>query len=274
MKKYNDSLWIDLKFLYLERNMSTYQIARLKNCSQGIVYLKILEQGIKKQKIITDWSDLYNLYVIEKKNLRDIAKIKGRSRYKVMMEINKQHIVIRHGKEAISKEKLEKISTQMKNNNPMHHYKHPSSLRKKWSLERSGKNHPLYGKKHRPETIEKIKKTWFTSENTKGERNANFRGWKSLEIYGKDFSEKLKEKIRARDNFHCLLCNEKEENLREKLHIHHIDYNKTLNIMSNCISLCRVCHCLTNHYRTSWSLFFKSILFVKYNYIFREDANE
>ena len=75
-----------------------------------------------------------------------------------------------------------------------------------------------------------------------GERHYNFKNWKSLEPYGKDFNHILKEDIRKRDFFTCQSCYKTEVELKEKLSVHHIDFNKDNNDSMNLISLCRKCH--------------------------------
>jgi len=79
--------------------------------------------------------------------------------------------------------------------------------------------------------------------------------WKkfvSYEPYGDKFNKKLKEKIRKRDNYQCQLCGKPQDNLKERLIIHHIDYDKKNNGSINLISLCHNCHAKTNFNRKKW----------------------
>lgn len=87
------------------------------------------------------------------------------------------------------------------------------------------------------------------------EKNSNWKGGKSFEEYPPEFNEKLRDKIRKRDNNFCQLCYNTSffnENPKEKLHIHHIDYNKKNNDEDNLICLCRNCHVQTNFDREKW----------------------
>lgn len=94
------------------------------------------------------------------------------------------------------------------------------------------------------------------SERWKGS-NCNFwQGGISFESYGVEFNNVLKEKIRDRDGYICQICLFSEEELKRKLNIHHIDYNKKNNQEDNLISLCRNCHAKTNHKREQWQLVF------------------
>ena len=87
--------------------------------------------------------------------------------------------------------------------------------------------------------------------------NPSWLGGKSFEEYGREFNKILKEKIRKRDNYKCNLCDIHQNNLRRKLDVHHIDYNKRNNNQNNLISLCHRCHLKTNHNRESWKNYFK-----------------
>lgn len=92
-----------------------------------------------------------------------------------------------------------------------------------------------------------------------GEGTPNWRGGLSFEPYAPDFNKKLKRQVRERDNFRCQVCNNKENG--ERLHCHHIDYDKRNNAIYNLVSLCRSCHCKTNGNRTYYEYFFKTLLF-------------
>jgi len=96
----------------------------------------------------------------------------------------------------------------------------------------SGENHPFYGKRN--------------------EETPNWKGGLSFEPYGLDFDNDLKADVRLRDGYICQICGKRED--EEKLHCHHIDYDKLNNDESNLISLCRSCHCKTNGNRGYWTI--------------------
>ena len=85
--------------------------------------------------------------------------------------------------------------------------------------------------------------------------------------YPEEFNGKLKEKIRYRDKYKCQLCNltqRKHIKLRkEKLQIHHIDYNKENNKETNLICLCYKCNPKVNANRDYWTKYFRNIIFLK-----------
>lgn len=60
--------------------------------------------------------------------------------------------------------------------------------------------------------------------------------------YGIEFTYKLKEEIRIRDNRKCRKCRITEGDSGYKLDVHHIDRDKKNNKKSNLISLCHSCH--------------------------------
>jgi hypothetical protein len=83
-----------------------------------------------------------------------------------------------------------------------------------------------------------------------------WKGGKSFEPYGIEFNKVLKEEIRKRDKYICQKCRKKQKQLKRKLYIHHIDYNKKNNKPKNLISLCLLCHSKTNFNRNKWKKYF------------------
>ena len=104
-----------------------------------------------------------------------------------------------------------------------------------------------------------------------GKNHHNWLGGKSFEPYGLGFNNIFKEKIRERDNYCCVICNKPQEELKEKLSIHHIDYIKINNFPQNCISLCRKHHLETNFNRNAWKSFFQQLLKEKEGYEYSEE---
>ena len=87
--------------------------------------------------------------------------------------------------------------------------------------------------------------------------------WNKLEFrtpYPYEFNNQLKKQIRHRDNYECQLCKINQEDLNEKLIVHHIDFDKNNNSEFNLISVCRSCHgkvhCFNN---LIWRRFFQNV---------------
>lgn len=53
--------------------------------------------------------------------------------------------------------------------------------------------------------------------------------------------------VRMRDNFTCVLCDIHEDGHAHD--VHHIDFDKTNNCLSNLITLCHSCHSIVTHKR-------------------------
>jgi hypothetical protein len=108
---------------------------------------------------------------------------------------------------------------------------------------------------------------WNKDHNI-GERNPNWKGGISYLPYSPEFNNKLKLKIRERDNFTCQICGEKENG---KAHdVHHINYDKEDSRESNLICLCQVgnaCHQKTNGNREYWMKFLSKLVKKKYGYL-------
>lgn len=102
---------------------------------------------------------------------------------------------------------------------------HRQNLSKSQKGKRIGKNNHLYG-------VQRF-----------GEQNPNWQGGKSFEIYPQEF-KRIKKFIYERDNYKCQFpeCTE----IHDRLHVHHIDYDKQNNNPENLITLGTSCHSKTN----------------------------
>ena len=93
-----------------------------------------------------------------------------------------------------------------------------------------------------------------------GENNPNWKDGASFEIYPLEFNEKLKAKVRKRDNYTCQNCRMTEEEhiivLGRNLPVHHIDYNKKNCDETNLIALCNQCNLRANANRDYWEKYF------------------
>ncbi|KKL21928.1 hypothetical protein LCGC14_2440550 [marine sediment metagenome] len=87
-----------------------------------------------------------------------------------------------------------------------------------------------------------------------------------IRVYPFEFNNRLKEKIRKRDNYQCQKCNITEEEhlivYGIKLGVHHIDYDKMNCKEENLITLCRECNLRANYNRDYWKEYFKKRVLV------------
>ncbi len=101
-------------------------------------------------------------------------------------------------------------------------------------------------------------------EGRRGKENSQWQGGKSFEPYTLEFNEKLKEMVRKRDRYRCQECFRHQNELyyktgrKYRLYIHHINYDKHNNDLSNLISLCINCHAQTNFKRKNWEEYFRT----------------
>jgi len=96
------------------------------------------------------------------------------------------------------------------------------------------------------------------------EKNRNWQGGKSFEIYPKEFSRKLKLMIRQRDNFTCQRCGITEEESiitqGRVLCVNHIDFDKRNCDLKNLNTLCGICNLLVNNDRPHWTKYFQDLI--------------
>ena len=116
-------------------------------------------------------------------------------------------------------------------------------------------NYPLNTIKHKRCKSCENKRRYKDKKN-----HPNWQGGISFEPYGLEFNNKLREQIRKRDRYRCQECFRRQSELKIKLNIHHIDFNKQNNNPQNLIALCNSCHMKTNYNRNNWAKYFKDII--------------
>lgn len=149
-------------------------------------------------------------------------------------------------------------------NNPLWGTHLSEERKKKMSERNKGEGNPMYGK------------TGILSPmyGKHGKDHPAYINGKGYEPYTPDFNERLKEKIKERDNHCCMLCHMNEEDLKllgRYLVEHHIDYDKKNSFPQNLITLCNICHNMTNTNREIWTLHFHELLKKLYNYQYTEN---
>ncbi len=105
------------------------------------------------------------------------------------------------------------------------------------------------GRKHTEETLAKIS----------GENSYMWKGGISFIPYCHKFNNRLKRKIRDRDNHICQLCGKNEHDNKRKLSIHHIHYDKE-NCNPDLITLCKNCNTKVNNNREYYEPIFMNKL--------------
>ncbi len=230
---------------------------------------------LSTRKKIVDTRRRNNSYIVSKetrKKMSDNAKIN--SNYGMRAKIHRKESIEKMREsskgQVVTEETRKKISEANTGKKLTREHKRKISLanigkekaegtRKKISLAQKGKHNS-------PKTeFKKGQKPW--NKNLKGlnagDKNPAWLDGRSFEPYSPEFNNQLKEKIRERDNYECQECHKKQEELNEKLSVHHIDYNKKNNNPLNLISLCRKCHTKTSFNRKHWKRYFQMQMFIK-----------
>lgn len=103
----------------------------------------------------------------------------------------------------------------------------------------------------------------FGTTWTIGEGNPNWQNGIGKLPYSFKFTKKLKESIRKKDNYKCQNCGKTQkrelEDLKKKLSIHHIDYNKMNCNLNNLITVCKSCNTKANYNIDYWYAYFRYI---------------
>lgn len=116
--------------------------------------------------------------------------------------------------------------------------------------------------------------------NVKGENNPAYIDGSSKRPYNKEFSKKLREEIRSRDEEICILCGMTSEKHKIKtnkeLSVHHIDYNKQNCKKDNLITLCQKHNIKVNNKETRkyWMYTFKNIIALQEGILLEETPEE
>jgi len=191
----------------------------------------------KKDKVyIFCKKELYQFYIVEQKSIRKIAILFGVCAGTIWKNLQELNILRRSLRESHIGQKT--WNTGMKYN---------KDRKKRLNLRGL-----------------KIGQGW--NRGIQGKKSHSWINGSSFEPYTSDFNKSLKEQIRNRDGRRCQLCNCPEVECLEKLHIHHINYDKKCNIPHNLISLCKNCHNKTHHNREYWEkLFNEKITYIYSN---------
>lgn len=209
-----------------------------KDCNKKDDYKKKMSEI--KTKYLIERELLESLYWGNGYDLTELGNIFGCDRKTIHFKMIKMDIPRR---DAISKDGTFTFKG-------MHHTEESKESLRKFRL----------GKKQSKETKEKIS---LHAKDQWGEKNCNWKGGTSKELYPHEFNARLKRKVKKRDNYTCQECGYTWEQLGKRItaiHVHHIDYNKNNNAIDNLITLCNSCHSQTNFDRDDWKEYFKKKL--------------
>lgn len=127
-------------------------------------------------------------------------------------------------------------------------FKHTEKFKTNQSERQMGHNNSFFGKKHSEET----------KRNNSGDKYWNWQGGVSFEPYPSVFNKILKGQIKDRDGDQCR--NPRCRGKYNRLHIHHIDYNKDNCSPGNLITVCASCNARANYNRGYWARMYSGII--------------
>jgi hypothetical protein len=130
-----------------------------------------------------------------------------------------------------------------------------------------GIKNPFYGKHHTEETRKKLSDI---SKSKCGETASNWQGGLSFEPYCPKFNKDIRNRVRLFWENKCgnPECNKSQDELNEKLSVHHVHYDKLVCCNDKpvmFIPLCRSCHSKTNYDRNKYERIYEQLIYDKYN---------
>ncbi len=189
-------------------------------------------------------------YIVEKIRISNLGKKRTEEFKQKLSKLHKGKIITEEQRKKLSivnkgkkrtEEQKQKISNALKGKSKSE--EHKQNMSKSRIGKRKGMNNPNYG----------------NGDKIRGNKNPNWQNGKSFEIYPQEFKQ-IKKFILERDNYKCQFPNCTE--VHDRLHVHHIDYNKQNNNPENLVTLGTSCHTKTNgkNNRDYWLNFYQNIM--------------
>jgi len=140
--------------------------------------------------------------------------------------------------------------------------RHSKETKRKMSESHKGRKREPFSEEHR-RRISNSMMGKHHSEETKKKIGLAAMGNKNSYVHGEGYAPylsefiRVREQVRARDNWKCQKCGVPQEEILTTLNVHHIDYDKKNNNPKNLITLCRSCNVKVNANRKVWIKFFQ-----------------
>lgn len=252
MKEYQSKSWLEEH--YVEKRLSMLALAGLAGCSYGTIQYWLKKHGVPSRsisegrKIIAARKAAGRLYSDEEwlrahywddgfdmNEMGKMARCSGTTILRWMDHFG----IPRRSKSVAGKRSWEENVSRRK--------RFVEGLRAAWQ------NGVFDSDAYREVISRKAKERWAEGHHD-GEKHPRWEGGKSFEPYPLTFNAAFKRRIRERDNHTCAVCC-----LAGKC-VHHVNYIKKDTDPTNCITLCRRCHAVTNSDREYWQAALSSLL--------------
>lgn len=242
--------------------------------------------GNGSSKLIISYAFLYQKYVVEQLSSVDISKILSCSNGTICNRLKYYGITARitnkyrHTPRTIAK--LKEVSRRQKGRkHPRLGHKNSDEQKRKSRMTRLlrntmpiGSKNPMWGKHHTEKTRRKISTILKLHKVSVMERNPNWLGGLTFLPYPKEFNRYFKMAIAERDDNVCFECgmNQKQskQEFGQRLHVHHIDYDKDNTTEFNCCLLCCRCNITANYNRDYWTKKIRTKMEKIYDYFYSD----
>jgi hypothetical protein len=201
--------------------------------------------------------------------MSDITKQKLRESHiglKLSEESKRKMSITRTGKQLSESHKINISNAKKGDKNPMYGIRLYGELNPMYGIK--GEINPNYGSKRSIESCKKMSESHKGLQT--GKNNPAWKGGISFEPYCPKFNKDLRNRVRLFWENKCgnPECNKSQDELNEKLSVHHVHYDKLVCCNDKpvmLIPLCRNCHGKTNHDRERYERIYEKLIYNKYN---------
>ena len=242
----------ELQQMYIDKEMSMYEIAKSIGVSYYAVFYMMKKYGIESRTISE--SKMIGIHMLSKEELQIMYHDKKMTSHEIAKSIGVSYVTInnwmkKYGIESRTISESMLRNTQILSKEELQQMYWNEEMTQKEIGESVGVSRS---------TIDNWMKKYGIESRIKSKRG----GWidgRSFKPYCNKFNNEFKEAVRERDDYTCQLCGCEQLLGGQKLDVHHIHYDKA-NCYPDVVVLCRSCNTNVNGDRNYWEQYFEDQL--------------